>query len=198
MFRGIEMADSLVTDPHKGLFLPYGSGAVLVKDREAVLHSHQYTANYMQDSRKSDTAYIDPADLSPELTRHFRALRIWLPLQIHGIKPFIACLEEKLLLTSYFRNRLSENGFKTGPAPDLSISYFWYPSVKVNEDTYNKKLLEYIHNDGNIFFSSTKIGNKFVIRMAILSFRTKKSTIDKAIEILNKVKLKLADELNYA
>jgi aromatic-L-amino-acid/L-tryptophan decarboxylase len=191
LFSGIEMADSIVTDPHKGLFIPYGTGAVLVKNKEAVLHSHQYTANYMQDSRRAITDVSNPADVSPELTRHFRALRIWLPLQIHGIEPFIACLEEKLLLTLYFRSRLSEIGFKTGPEPDLSISYFWYPSRRVDENTFNQKLLELIHKDGNVFFSSTILNKKFVIRMAILSFRTKLRTIDKAIEIIDNARLKL-------
>ena len=191
MFRGIEMADSLVTDPHKGLFIPYGTGAVLVRNREAVLQSHQYTANYLQDATRTVKNIIDPADVSPELTRHFRALRIWLPLQIHGIKPFIACLEEKLLLTAYFRSKLEEIGFRTGPVPDLSVSYFWYPSDTVDEDTYNQKLLESIHKDGRIFFSSTRIDNKFVIRVAILSFRTKLRTIDKAVEIINNANVRL-------
>lgn len=194
MFRGIEMADSLVTDPHKGLFIPYGTGAVLVKMKRAVSYSHQYTANYMQDSIQSLTNIYEPADVSPELTRHFRALRIWLPLQIHGIEPFIACLEEKLLLTAYFRSKLLEIGFKTGPAPDLSISYFWYPFDTMDEDTYNRKLLELIHKDGDIFFSSTLINKKFVIRMALLSFRTKLRTIDKALELINNARLRLAGD----
>ena len=198
LLRGIEMADSLVTDPHKGLFIPYGTGAVLVKNNEAVLKSHQYIANYLQDISRVNSDIYNPADVSPELTRHFRALRIWLPLQLHGIKPFIACLEEKLLLTSYFRRRLSEIGFKTGPAPDLSISYFWYPSEIINEDTFNRKLLELIHKDGNIFFSSTIINKKFVIRMAVLSFRTKLRTIDKAVEIINLARLKLKKDFNYS
>jgi aromatic-L-amino-acid/L-tryptophan decarboxylase len=196
MFRGIEMADSLVTDPHKGLFIPYGSGAVLVKNKEAITHSHQYSANYLQDATRNIKNMYDPADLSPELTRHFRALRIWLPLQIHGLEPFIACLDEKLLLTAYFRSKLQEIGFKTGPAPDLSISYFWYPSKAVDEDLFNKKLLELIHKDGNVFFSSTVINKKFVIRMAVLSFRTKLRTIDKAIEIINNSRLKLEKDFD--
>jgi aromatic-L-amino-acid/L-tryptophan decarboxylase len=196
IFKGIEKADSLVTDPHKGLFIPYGSGAVLVKNKEAITHSHQYTANYLQDSARNITDMYDPADVSPELTRHFRALRIWLPLQIHGLEPFIACLDEKLLLTAYFRNKLEEIGFKTGPVPDLSISYFWYPSIAIGEDIFNKKLLELIHKDGNVFFSSTIINGKFVIRMAVLSFRTKLRTIDRAIEIINNSRLKLEKEFN--
>jgi len=184
LFRGIDMADSLVIDPHKGLFIPYGTGAVLVKNKEAVTHSHHYTASYMQDSVNTVSGLYEPADVSPELTRHFRGLRVWLPLQLHGMKPFIACLEEKLLLTRYFRYRLEEIGFMTGPEPDLSISYFWYPSKSVDEDTYNRKLLELIHKDGNIFFSSTTINGKFVIRMAILCFRTKLRTIERAVEMI--------------
>lgn len=197
LFRGIEMADSLVVDPHKGLFIPYGTGAVLVKNREAVTDSFQYTANYMQDSANAITDLCEPADVSPELTRHFRGLRVWLPLRIHGTEPFIACLSEKLLLAKYFRIRLSEIGFCTGPEPDLSISYFWYPSVSVDEDTYNRKLLELIHKDGNVFFSSTIINGKFVIRMAVLSFRTRLRTIDKAIEIINNIRLRLEREFGY-
>jgi len=189
MFEGIEMADSLVIDPHKGLFLPFGIGAVLVKDKEAVFHSHHYVANYMQDAL-SDDLPINPADVSPELTKHFRGLRMWLPLKLHGIDPFIACLEEKLLLTKYFRERLAENSFTVGPTPDLSVSYFWYPSKDVDENEFNEKLMELIHKDGRVFLSSTKISGKFVIRMAILSFRTKLKTIDKAIEMIDEAKAK--------
>jgi glutamate/tyrosine decarboxylase-like PLP-dependent enzyme len=92
-FKGIERSDSLVVDPHKGLFLPYGIGAVLVKHRQAVFHSHHQTAHYMQDALLEDSP-INPADVSPELTKHFRGMRMWLPLQLHGLSPFIACLRE--------------------------------------------------------------------------------------------------------
>jgi len=183
LFKGIEMADSLVVDPHKGLFLPYGIGAVLVKDKDAVFHSHHYTANYMQDA--NDNGQINPADVSPELTKHFRGLRMWLPLNLHGIELFIVCLDEKLLLTQYFREELVRIGFNVGPEPDLSVSYFWYPFGE-NENELNEKLMREIHNDGSVFLSSTKIDGKFVIRMAILSFRTKKATIDKTIKMIEK------------
>ena len=191
MFRGIEMADSLVVDPHKGLFLPYGLGAVLVKDKEAVYHSHVVRANYMQDAVAEETP-VNPADVSPELTKHFRSLRLWLPLQLHGIEPFKACLKEKILLTHYLRSRLQDIGFKLGPEPDLSVSYFWYPTNDEHENTFNQQLIKEIHKSGEVFFSSTLINGKFVIRMAILSFRTKLETIDKAIvmfqQALEKVK----------
>lgn len=189
IFKGIERSDSLVIDPHKGLFLPYGLGAVLVKDKEAVYHSHHYRANYMQDAIFE--APVNPADVSPELTKHFRGLRLWLPLQLHGLEPFVACLEEKLLLTQYFREKLLERGYGVGPEPDLSVSYFWYPTHGPDEDAFNEKLMEEIHNDGDIFLSSTRIDGKFVIRIAILSFRTKLKTIDKAIAMIEKAVAKI-------
>lgn len=182
LFKGIEKADSLIIDPHKGLFLPYGVGAVLIKDSATVLHSHYYTANYMQDGANEEMLK-SPANISPELTKHFRGLRVWLPLQMHGVEPFIACLEEKLLLVQYFRNQLAELGFCLGPEPDLSVSYFWYP-FESNADLKNKQLMEAIHEDGSVFLSSSIIENRFVIRIAILAFRTKKEIIDEAVAMI--------------
>lgn len=184
-FKGIELSDSLVVDPHKGLFLPYGIGAVLIKDKEAVFHSHHQTANYMQDALQ-EASPINPADVSPELTKHFRSMRMWLPLQLHGIKPFQACLEEKLYLLQYMRSKLDELGFSLGPEPELSVSYFWYETKAADRDEFNKKLLEYIHEDGSSFLSSTRIKEQFVIRIAILSFRTKLKEVDQALKMIER------------
>ncbi|TXH21811.1 MAG: aminotransferase class V-fold PLP-dependent enzyme [Chitinophagaceae bacterium] len=195
LLKGIEKADSLVVDPHKGLFIPYGLGAVLVKDSRALLHSNLYTANYMQDALTDDLT-MNPANVSPELTRHFRAMRLWLPLQLHGVAPFAACLEEKLLLTQYIRIQLAELGFSLSPDPDLSVSYFWYP-FKENINEWNKKLLQYIHEDGSAYFSSTLINDLFVIRIAILSFRTKLAIINQAVAMIERCLNKIKTELNH-
>jgi len=184
-FKGIELSDSLVVDPHKGLFLPYGIGAVLIKDREAVFHSHHQTANYMQDALQEGSP-INPADVSPELTKHFRAMRMWLPLQLHGIKPFKACLEEKLYLLQYMRSKLDKLGFSLGPEPELSVSYFWFETKATDRDQFNNKLLEYLHEDGSSFLSSTMIDEQLVIRLAILSFRTKLKEADQALEMIER------------
>ena len=194
-FKGLDMADSLVIDPHKGLFLPYGLGAVLVKDKQAVYHSNHYRANYMQDAIK-DNFPVNPADVSPELTKHFRGLRLWLPLQLHGIEPFKACLEEKLLLTHYFRQELQKIGFVLGPEPDLSVSYFWYPAENVDQNIFNERLMQAIHEDGEIFLSSTLINGKFVIRMALLSFRTRLDHIDRAVAMIDRLRKAVEKEFN--
>ncbi|MFC4721635.1 pyridoxal phosphate-dependent decarboxylase family protein [Geojedonia litorea] len=190
LLKGMALADSLVVDPHKGLFLPYGIGAVLVKDKEAVYHSNHYRANYMQDTLNDDSP-INPADVSPELTKHFRGFRMWLPLQLHGIEPFVACLREKLLLAAYFRAELLKLGFMLGPEPDLTVSYFWYSTGNDQENEFNEHLMKEIHNDGEVFLSSTKISGKFVIRIAVLSFRTKLETIDRAIKMIDKALTKV-------
>ncbi|MBT8385342.1 MAG: L-2,4-diaminobutyrate decarboxylase, partial [Bacteroidia bacterium] len=76
-------------------------------------------------------------------------------------------------------------GFHLGPTPDLSVSYFWYPTSKViDTNVFNKKLNMIIQNNGKIFLSSTVINDLFVIRIALLSFRTKKDTIDNAIDTI--------------
>lgn len=183
LFKGIEKADSLIVDPHKGMFLPYGLGAVLIKDEQAVLQSNHYVASYMQDAKDEDFSQ-SPSNVSPELTKHFRGLRLWLPLQLHGIEPFAACLEEKLLLISYMRQQLADLGFKLGPQPDLSVSYFWFPFA-TDCDEKNEQLMDAIHQNGTVFLSSSHIDGRFVIRIAILSFRTKISTIDKAVRMIS-------------
>ncbi len=183
LFKGIELSDSLVVDPHKGLFLPYGIGAVLVKDREAVFHSNRAGADYMQDAFREDLP-VNPADLGPELTKHFRGMRMWLPLQLYGTEPFAACLEEKLDLTRYLRIKLADLGFSLGPEPDLSVTYFWMDRG-TESDAFNQQLLKLIHDDGSSYFSSTRVEGKFVIRSAILSFRTRISSVDSAIALIS-------------
>jgi glutamate/tyrosine decarboxylase-like PLP-dependent enzyme len=112
---------------------------------------------------------------------------------LHGIEPFKACLEEKLLLTQYFRNQLLKTGFKLGPEPDLTVSYFWWAVPNGDENAFNRKLLKEVHKDGTVFLSSTTINAKFVIRMAILSFRTKMATIDKAVDMLERARNKVLE-----
>jgi glutamate/tyrosine decarboxylase-like PLP-dependent enzyme len=181
----LDGSDSIVMDPHKTLFLPYGSGAILVRDRTRLLESHHYQANYMQDALSARDE-LSPADLSPELTKHFRGLRLWLPLLLHGLAPFRAALEEKLLLARYFHRRISEMpGFEVGPPPDLSVVTFRYRPAHGDSDLFNKKLVEAIHRDGRVFLSSTILDGRFTLRCAVVSFRAHLETIDLALDILD-------------
>lgn len=181
---GMDRSDSIVMDPHKGLFLPYGTGAVLVKDAGQLLDSFHYQANYMQDAVREETA-PSPADLSPELTKHFRGLRFWLPLKLHGLAPFRAALLEKLLLARYFHERISAMpGFEAGPAPDLSVVTYRYVPRTGDADVFNERLVAEVRKDGRVFLSSTTLRGRFMLRLAVLSFRTHLETIDLTLRIL--------------
>ena len=185
-FRGIEMSDSVVMNPHKGLHTPFGLGAALIRDGEHLYRSHYYTADYLQD-RAFHRQELSPADVSPELTRHFRALRLWLPLKLIGVAPFRAMLSEKLLLTRYAWQRLqSTPGFEVGPEPELSILVFRYIDVDGDVDEFNRKLVEALRRDGTIFLTSTLIDNVYMLRLSILSYRTHIDTIDLAIDVIRR------------
>jgi len=181
--QGIETSDSLVIDPHKGLFLPYGLGVVLVNDAVALHESHRYMANYMQDAA-AVTDEPSPADLSPELTKHFRGLRLWLPLKLHGVAPFRACLEEKLLLAKYFHTEVQKISFESKIEPELSVVTYRYWPKSGDANIFNKQLLDAVVADGRVFISSTMLNGEFTLRFACLAFRTHLSTVDTLLEVL--------------
>ena len=186
ILKGIERSDSVILDPHKSLFLPWGAGMVLVRDVKPLAIAHSYSGHYMQDAMR-EAGEVSPADVSAELTKPFRALRMWLPLILLGTKPFRAALEEKLLLARYFYGEIQALGFEVGPPPDLSIVTFrWTPSGASLERTneLNRLIVEGARKDGRVFFSSTMLDGRFTLRMVALSFRTHRRTIDLALRVL--------------
>jgi glutamate/tyrosine decarboxylase-like PLP-dependent enzyme len=126
-----------------------------------------------------------PCDLSPELTRPFRALRFWLPFKLHGTAPFAAALEEKLLLAQYFHDQISEvDGIEVGPLPDLSIVTFRYVPATGSADEFNKALVDAIRDDGRIFLTSTTMAGRYTIRLAILGYNTHLDAVDTALTVI--------------
>jgi aromatic-L-amino-acid/L-tryptophan decarboxylase len=191
---GIEKSDSVVMDPHKGLFLPYGLGTVLIRDRKFLRQSHHYSAAYMQDARCDEDS---PADLSAELTKHFRGLRLWLPLKLHGLAPFRACLREKLALARYAYEQLKQmTGFELLNEPELSVVAFRYVPRKGNADEFNKRLQSAVQKDGRVFISSSTVSGQCILRIAILSFRTHLSTIQTVLQVLRDAAKAMEAELN--
>ncbi len=185
-FKGTELSDSIAIDPHKGLFLSYGIGAILVKNTKALYQTHHYTANYMQDAFTLEED-PSPEDLSPELTKHFRGLRMWLSLQLFGVAPFRAALEEKVLLCRYFYREIQKIGFEVGPQPDLSIVIFRYIPKSGNSNVFNQNLIEQIKQDGRFFLSSTTIDDIYWIRFAVLSFRTHLKQVQTVLKLLKEM-----------
>ncbi|MEK8017472.1 MAG: aminotransferase class V-fold PLP-dependent enzyme [Candidatus Parabeggiatoa sp.] len=193
MMKGIEQADSVVIDPHKGLFLPYGTGALLVKDKNKLRTSFDFTGTYLPVLQNNTSSYVpeDIMHLSPELTRDFRGFRIWLPLKMLGIKPFREQLDEKLNLAQWVTEQLLQIlNIRIVAHPQLSILAFklepsGYDLSHKELDKLNIKLLDAINRRGNILLSPFKsthnVDGEFAIRIAILSFRTTKLHLEQGI-----------------
>ncbi len=183
---GIERSNSVVINPHKGMFLPAGLGIVLVRDGSALFEAFHARGSYMQDMEGMGVEQAHSAcDFSPELTRPFRGLRLWLSLKLIGVGAFRAALEEKLLLAEYFYERIREiDGFVAGPPPDLSIVAFRYRPTRGDANDFNRRLFEAIRDDGRIFLSTTTLDGKFTLRLAILSYHTHRRDIDIALEVI--------------
>lgn len=194
VLQGMERSDSISMDPHKTLFLPYGSGAVLVKERQHLYNAHHDHADYLQDTLGA-IEELSPADLSPELSKHFRGLRLWLPLKLLGVAPFRAAVEEKMLLTRYFYERLQNTpGFEVGPYPDLTIATYRYLPKRGDPNEFNQRLLNEMMKDGRIFISSTLLNGQFTLRAAIGVFRTHVDEVELALEVLKEKAAALENE----
>ncbi len=192
---GIERSDSLVLDPHKSLFLPYGSGTVLVKDRRKLYAAFNADADYIE-RLLEETDELSPADLSPELTKHFRGMRLWLPLKVLGVAPFRAALSEKIHLARHFYDRMAAmKGFELGPYPDLSVVTYRYIPERGDADEFNQRLMHTVQREGRLFVSATRIDGRLVLRAAILSFRTHLDEIDESLAVLESTARRLESEL---
>lgn len=196
--KGIEKADSVVLDPHKGLFLPYGTGALIVRDVHTLAKAHHYHANYMQDAVVKDGLY-SPADVSPELSKHFRGLRMWLPLKVHGVQVFRKSLEEKRLLALYAWEKFRQmEDIETGPRPQLTVFTFrWKPKAAgvTDYNELNRKIQELLLEDGRVFMSTTQIDGQFLFRFIVLSVRTHRREVDLFFKVFNEIKTRVSESV---
>jgi aromatic-L-amino-acid decarboxylase len=184
LFRGIERADSITLDPHKAMFLPYGTGSLLVREGERLREAHRIGADYLQDLA-AEEEIPNFTDYSPELSRDFRGLRVWLPVQLHGLESFRAALDEKLDLTRYVYEQLRDTPrFEVPWEPELTVVAFRYRPRSGDPDEFNRRLLELINQSRRVFLSSTMVGGRFVIRVCIVSHRTHRDRVEEAVAII--------------
>jgi aromatic-L-amino-acid decarboxylase len=183
--RGIERADSVTLDPHKGLFLPYGTGGLVVRDREALRRAHAVPATYLP-KMQSEEGLVDFCELSPELSRDARGLRVWLPFAMHGAGAFREALDEKLDLARYAADALRATpGIEVVAEPALSLLAFRARrplASEAAEDAFNRRLIAKVNERQRVLLTGAVVKGRFLIRMCIVSFRTHKDRIDAAIE----------------
>jgi aromatic-L-amino-acid decarboxylase len=179
--RGISAADSIVLDPHKTLFLPYGTGGLLVRDGSLLRRAHSAHADYLPEMQEEEL--LDFCEISPELSRPFRGLRVWLPLKMFGVEPFIEQLDEKLDLIEYATAELRRiDGIEIVAEPQLTVVAFRFVKEGADLNALNRDLLDRINARKRVFLTPTIVGGRFVIRICIVSFRTHRDRVDMCLE----------------
>ena len=183
--RGIDRADSVTLDPHKSLFLPYGTGCLLVREREALRRAHAVPASYLPPMQQ-DEGLVDFCELGPELSRDARGLRVWLPLAMHGAGVFRAALDEKLDLARRAAEALrSLPGVELTAEPELSLLAFRAQLPGASDaavDARSRRLLAKINEKQRVLLTGAVVRGRFMIRMCVLSFRTHEDRVDAAID----------------
>ncbi len=179
----LEECDSITLDPHKGMFLPYGTGCLLVRNPECLKRAHAMDAEYLHDVRAQNSPNF--SDLSPELSRDFRGLRLWLPLVLHGLDAFREAIEEKLTLTRWaYEQLVADERFEVLDEPQLSVIAFRLKVTGADSDRFNEDLMLRVNRRGRVFLSSTRLDGRYTIRLCVLSFRTHMDRVRDAVEAL--------------
>jgi aromatic-L-amino-acid decarboxylase len=184
LLRGLERADSLSLDPHKGLFLPFGTGCLLVRDAALLRQAHGVQADYLP-APADVSEFADFADLGPELTRPYRGLGVWLPIELYGWGAFRRALDEKLDLAAQAAEALRAwPEIELLAEPSLSIVAFRLRTPGLDgpaADAANRAWLARVNARGRVFLSGTLLDGRFVLRLCVLSFRTHAERVQQAL-----------------
>lgn len=183
LFGNLSEADSIAFDPHKGLQTPYGIGGLLVKEGATLAQDYAGQSHYMPPSPEEEgfNERTDFADYSLELSRDPRGLRVWLPIKMFGIEPYILNLQEKLILTKELYQELSQiSKIEILCKPELTVTVFRLPTDKQTRD-----LMGAVNLKGDHFLSSTYIDDKLWIRVCLLGYRLHWAEVKSLIDTIH-------------
>jgi len=191
-FLGIEEADSVTLDPHKWLFQPYETGCLMVRDTRALEGAFRIIPEYLQDADLGD-AQVNFADRGVQLTRGFRALKVWMSIQILGLGAFREAIEDGIHLGSEAFRYIRASGTLEATAPaSLGIVCFRFrdPSVSMGEDELeelNHDIQEEVVDSGLAMMSSTRLRGTFSLRLCVLNYRSTWQDVRMTLEAVEEV-----------
>lgn len=183
--NGLGRADSLSLDPHKWLYAPQDVGCLLVRDGKALRRAFSEGADYIDvvaDRDMSDFAYWDHG---PELSRRFRALKIWFVLRVHGARAIQHAIESNIDAAQHLADTIgTSSDFELlAPAP-LSIVCFRY---RGGDDAFNKRLMVEVQRDGDAYLSNAMIAGRFALRACIVNYRTTRGDVERLLDTIRRV-----------
>src|SRR6266478_6046350 len=199
LFEGMEQADSIALDPHKWLYLPVDVGCVIYHDpeiaRAAFAHEAEYTRMF---GEEADEAFVC-WDYGPELSRRFRALKVWMLLKGVGLDSLSAAIESNLACARYLESMVrASDDFEMVAPVELSIFCFRHvPAHLRNEspeaiDAFNQRLLVALQRDGSSYLSNATLAGRFALRGCVLNYRTTLRDMEILLDDLRRVAKSLA------
>jgi aromatic-L-amino-acid decarboxylase len=194
LFEGMEHADSIALDPHKWLYLPVDVGCVIYRDpelaRAAFAHEAEYTRMF---GEVADEAFVC-WDYGPELSRRFRALKVWMLLKGVGLDRLTEAIESNLACARHLESMVqASDDFEMVAPVQLSIFCFRHvPAPLRNQspkaiDAFNKRLLVALQRDGSSYLSNATLGGRFALRGCVLNYRTTLRDMDILLDDLRRV-----------
>jgi len=199
LFAGLEQADSIALDPHKWLYLPVDVGCVIYRDPEIVHAAFAHEAEYTRIiGQEADEAFAF-WDYGPELSRRFRALKVWMLLKGVGVDALSEAIENNLACARHLESMVrASDDFEMAAPVELSIFCFRHmPAQLRNEspktiDAFNERLLVALQRDGSSYLSNATLGGRFALRGCVLNYRTTLHDIEILLDDLRRVAKSLA------
>lgn len=194
--RALGRVNSMSLDPHKWLFAPVDAGCLLVRDAAALQRAFSTGAGYIDVIADRDMSEFAYWDHSPELSRRFRALKIWFLLKVHGARAIQDAIDGNITVARHLAHIVSESAdFELmAPAP-LSIVCFRYKAgdgrlredASAGQDEFNKRLMVEVQRDGDSYLSNAIINGRFALRACIVNFRTIAADVERLLETIRRV-----------
>ena len=198
LFQGLDRADSVVVNPHKWLYVPVEAACILVRDPEVLPEAFGIEAAYLQEKKLIgfDTdGPFDFKDYSTQLSRGFRALKVWMTFKTYGAKRLRAAIESNIELMRNLADQIdsAKDFMRFSPVP-LSTVCFQYRTAdqrahqdKEFLDQLNGCLPSALEQDGRIFLSGTKIKGRTVLRACSVNHRLQRRHVDLILEVVREV-----------
>jgi aromatic-L-amino-acid decarboxylase len=194
LFAGIEQADSIALDPHKWLYLPVDVGCVIYRAPEIARAAFAQEAEYTRIiGEQADEAFAF-WDYGPELSRRFRALKVWMLLKGVGLDALSEAIENNLACARYLESMVqASDDFEMVAPVELSIFCFRHVPMQLRSkspetiDAFNERLLVALQRDGSSYLSNATLGGRFALRGCVLNYRTTLRDMEILLDDLRRV-----------